>query len=420
MYSSSFIPRPDKDALLAAYKGNKLEQLPTPSFIIDRKNFARNCEKMLANVAALEADFRPHIKTHKTAEGTLLQLRSGPTNTERIVVSTLAEAWGVLPLVEKKIINDIHFSLPVLKSRLGELADLAGRVAHVRLMLDNAEQLDVLAEYAKAHSLSKKWSVFVKIDMGSNRAGLTNDSELFKETIAKFTSSEVAPYVDLYGFYCHAGHSYSADGIELAKTLLFEEITHANKAAEYAIGVNPSWAGNLTISVGATPTAHSSSVTTAHDIQQHVGKLAGKLELHAGCYPCCDLQQVCTGLVALEDVSVGVLAEVVSTYPGRGDKGPGEQLINAGVLALAREFSAVPGHGVVVSPAGYENWGVGRVSQEHGILVPMEDKPTRFLPLGTVIKIVPQHACIAAAQFPFHFVVEDGVVVDIWVSYNHW
>lgn len=420
MYSSSFIPRPDKNSLLAAFKGKKVELLPTPSLIIDRNIFAANCEKMLANAAAMGADFRPHIKTHKTVEGTELQLGSGSLKTDKIVVSTMAEAWGVLPLVEKYIINDIHFSLPVLKSRLGELADLAGMVPHVRLMLDNAEQLNVLAQYSKTHGLSNKWSVFLKIDMGTKRAGLANGSDSLKETIAKFTSGDVAPYVELYGFYCHAGHSYSANGIALAKDLLLEEIAHANRAAEYAIGVNPAWGGNLTISVGATPTAHSSSITTAHDIDQSVGKLAGKLELHAGCYPCCDLQQVSTGLVSLGDVSITVLAEVVSTYPGRGEKGPGEQLVNAGVLALAREFSAVPGHGVVVSPSGFENWSVGRLSQEHGILVPLEDKPTEFLPLGTVVRIVPQHACIAAAQYPFLFAVEDGIVVDVWITYKNW
>ncbi|SGZ50554.1 CIC11C00000002220 [Sungouiella intermedia] len=420
MFPSEFIPVPDKNALLATYKGKKVEDLPTPSLIIDKTIFAENCEKMLANAAALDADFRAHIKTHKTVEGSELQLGSNLLKTDKIVVSTLAEAWGILGLVEKKIVNDIHFSLPVVKSRLSELAALAEKVPYLRLMLDDSQQLDILAQHSKTNNLQKKWSVFVKIDIGTKRAGLVNDSHSLKETIAKFSHKNIAPYVSLYGFYCHAGHSYSADSVASAKQIFLDEISHANKASQYAISVDPSLAGNLVISVGATPTAHSSSVTTIQEINDTVGKLAGKLELHAGCYPCCDLQQVSTGLVSLENVSVSVLAEVVSTYPGRGDKGPGEQLVNAGVLALAREFSAFPGHGRVVSPVGYENWIVGRLSQEHGILVPFEEKPTEFLPLGTMVRIVPQHACIAAAQFPFQFVIENGAVVDVWVSYKYW
>lgn len=422
MHPSQFVLLPDKQALLNAYKGKLVEELPTPSFIVDRAIFTKNCERMLRNAASLDANFRAHIKTHKTAEGTALQLGSGDLKTDKIVVSTLAEAWGILPLIEQGLINDVHFSLPVVKSRLGELADFAEKVPHLRLMLDSVDQLDVLAAYSKDHPETKKWSVFVKIDMGTHRAGLANDSEFLNETLQRLLKhKEITDSVQLYGFYCHAGHSYGADGVDSAKKILLDEILHANKAAQHALSIEPSLTGKLHISVGATPTAHSSSVLTAQDIQLTIGKeLAGNLELHAGCYPCCDLQQVGTGLVSLEDVSVSVLAEVVTTYPGRGDKGPGEQLINAGVIALAREFGPLTGHGRIVSPKGYENWIVGRLSQEHGILVPLEDKPTDFLPLGTIVRVIPQHACITAAAYPWHYVIEDGVVVDVWVPYKYW
>lgn len=422
MFPSQLIPHPDKKALLEAYKGKTIDELPTPSFLIDRPIFTNNCERMLANAKALGANFRAHIKTHKTAEGTVLQLGSGALKTDKIVVSTLAEAWGILPLVEQGKINEIHFSLPVLKSRLGELAALAEKVPKLLLMLDSADQLDVLADFSTTHPQTKKWNVFVKINMGTNRAGLVNGTDRLEDTLHKlFSDKKVASAVEIYGFYCHAGHSYAADGVDPAKQFLLDEIVHANKAAAHAIELNPSLAGKLQISVGATPTAHSSSILTVNEIETAVGGLlAGKLELHAGCYPCCDLQQVSTAMVSLEDVSVSVLAEVVSTYPQRGDKVPGEQLINAGVIALAREFGPLPGHGRIVAPKGYENWIVGRLSQEHGILVPLEDKKTEFVPLGTKVRVVPQHACITAAAYQWHFVVEDGVVVDVWIPYKYW
>lgn len=422
MFPSTFIAHPDKQALLAAYKGKRVEELPTPSFLIDKTIFTDNCERMLANAKAIGADFRAHIKTHKTLEGTALQLGSGELTTDKIVVSTLAEAWGIMPLVEQGKIKEIHFSLPVLKSRLGELADLASKVPKLLLMLDSADQLDVLAEFSKNHPGTKVWNVFVKINMGTNRAGLVNGSAALENLLRKlFSDASVAEFVQIYGFYCHAGHSYGADSIDPAKQFLLDEIKHANTAASFAIEMNPDLAGKLQISVGATPTAHSSSVLTEKDIESTIGgKLLGNLELHARCYPCCDLQQVSTHMVSLEDVSVSVLAEVVSTYPGRGGKEPGEQLINAGVIALAREFGPLPGHGRIVEPKGYENWIVGRLSQEHGILVPLEEKATEFIPLGTKVRVVPQHACITAAAYQWHFVVEDGVVVDVWVPYKYW
>lgn len=403
-----------KAELLEAFKGKKLSELPTPSFIVDRGKFKENCEKMLANADRLNVDFRAHVKTHKTVEGTLLQLGSENIKTKKIVVSTLMEAWGLLPLIEKGLIIDVLFSLPVVKSRLPELADLGARIPNLRLMVDNGEQFEVLAEFSKKHKIQKKWSLFIKVNMGSDRAGFDQNSTL-DEALFDLLQSPAKNYLSLYGFYCHAGHSYASSTEEQARHFLLNEISSGNNACKKALNIDPSL--KLQISVGATPTAHASQSLDISSIDE----LYGKLELHAGNYPFCDLQQVSTHCVGLDQVSCRVLAEVLSSYPQRGSQGPGEQLINAGVIALAREFGSLPGYGKIVSPKGYENWIVGRLSQEHGILTCLQDTETKMIPLGTKIGIVPQHSCITAASYPWYFVVEHGdIVVDIWVPWRGW
>lgn len=414
-YPYKFTPSANKAELLDAYRGKKLAELPTPSFVVDRGTFKQNCEKMLSNANHLKADFRAHVKTHKTVEGTLLQLGSKDLKTKKIVVSTLAEAWSLVPLFDQGLIEDVLFSLPVVKSRLSELAQLSKHVPHLRLMLDNKEQLDVLVDFSKKNNVQKKWSIFIKINMGTNRAGF-EDNPALDQTLHDLLKTSVKDYVTLYGFYCHAGHSYASSTPTQAKSFLLEEIASGNAACKKAIEIDPSL--KLQLSVGATPTAHSSE-----DLEiSSVGKLFGHLELHAGNYPFCDLQQMSTHCVGLEQVSCRVLAEVVSSYPGRGSLPPGEQLINAGVIALAREFGPLPGHGRIYSPKGYENWIVGRLSQEHGILTPLEEnKDTKMIPSGTRVEIVPQHSCITAAAYPWYFIVEgEDVVVDIWVPYRGW
>lgn len=422
MFPTNFTTLPNKQHLLDAYNGTKVSDLPTPSFVLDKSKFTTNCVKMLHNAGQLQADFRAHVKTHKTIEGTRIQVSPQPgLSTDKIVVSTLMEAWNLVPLVEEGLVTDILFSLPVVRSRLDELAALAVKVPNLRLMLDNPEQLDVLAAYSKAlegQSPVPKWSVFIKINMGTNRAGLLNDSQYLSETLARFQDAAVAQAVEIYGFYCHAGHSYASDSPNAAKGFLMEEIRHANMAAKAAKDLYPEL--NLQISVGATPTAHASEILTMDEVTTTVGPLYGKLELHAGNYPCLDLQQVSTGCVTLDDVSCKVVAEVVLSYRERGDKSPGEQLINAGVIALAREFGPLPGHGRIVEPKGYENWIVGRLSQEHGILVPLEEKPTELIPLGTKVLVVPQHSCITAAAYPWYYVVEEDKVIDVWVPFRGW
>lgn len=419
-YPSSFTTLPDKEQILAAFKGKSVDELPTPSVVINGSKFEANSNKMLGNASRLEASFRAHIKTHKTLEGTRLQLGTGSITTDKIVVSTMMEAWHVLPLVKQGLIKDIHFSLPVVKSRLAELADLASQIPSLRIMLDNTEQLTILADFNRANPGTKKWSVFVKINMGTNRAGFLNDSEFLAETLDLALKDETVKLaVDIYGFYCHAGHSYASDTENKAKDMLLEEISAANYAASAAKKIEADL--DLVISVGATPTAHASEILTMAEVESAVGgKLAGALELHAGNYPCCDLQQLSTGCIKEDDISLVLIAEVVSTYVNRGDKGPGEQLINAGVCALAREFGPVIGHGRIAEPKEYNNWVVGRLSQEHGILVALDDD-AKLIPLGTKVKVIPQHSCITANAHPWFYIVDDeDKVVDIWVPARGW
>ncbi|ANZ74570.1 BA75_00187T0 [Komagataella pastoris] len=409
----------EKHALSKQYLGKKVADLPTPSYLVERSKFQRNCERMLCSARRLNAPFRAHIKTHKTLEGTSLQLgvnTDSEYKTDRIVISTLQEGWGILPLVKQGLISDVHYSLPVVKSRLAELELYSFEVPHLRLMVDDIGQLEMLVQYSKEESkLAIRWSVFVKIDMGTKRAGLTYDSQELKDLLDQLLNSEAKDYVSLYGFYCHAGHSYGSGDKAEATNFLLQEIENANNAARVAKKIDDTL--QLVLSVGATPTAHASAEWEAPDL----GQLAGVLELHAGNYPCCDLQQVATNCVTLDDVSAYVLAEVVSHYLNRNNKTPGEQLINAGVIALAREFSSIPGHGVIVDPSTYGDWIVGKLSQEHGILFPSEEGSNcEFIPLGTKIKIVPQHNCIAAAAFPWYFVIEEDTVVDIWVPFHGW
>lgn len=120
--------------------------------------------------------------------------------------------------------------------------------------------------------------------MGTDRAGFSDDFTL-KETLCDLLKSPLKDYVSLYGFYCHAGHSYASSTEEQAKSYLLNEITSGNAACKKALEVDPSL--KLQLSVGATPTAHASEMLKVSSL----GKLYGRLELHAGNYPFCDLQQ---------------------------------------------------------------------------------------------------------------------------------
>jgi D-serine deaminase-like pyridoxal phosphate-dependent protein len=111
-----------------------------------------------------------------------------------------------------------------------------------------------------------------------------------------------------------------------------------------------------------------------------------------------------------------VLATVVGSYSERG-----EAIIDAGALAMSKDVG--PDH---LDP----NFGYGIVcdlelrplparlvalSQEHGKI--RMDSP---LPVGTRVRIVPNHSCLTAAMYDRYHVVDGDAIVDEWQPVRGW
>jgi D-serine deaminase-like pyridoxal phosphate-dependent protein len=108
-----------------------------------------------------------------------------------------------------------------------------------------------------------------------------------------------------------------------------------------------------------------------------------------------DLQQLSTGMIDKSHIAQRVSATVVSYYPGRGEGGTDEALVDAGAIAFSKDTGPSGGYGEVLG----RNWRLGRISQEHGILTSTsdKDKSSENLQVGSIVEIVGQHACLIAA-----------------------
>ncbi|EJS43798.1 YGL196W [Saccharomyces arboricola H-6] len=425
--------------ILSQYKGCSIKDLPTPNFIINEEKFDRNCTAMLNNVETLSQQcgvpikFRAHVKTHKTVKGTLKQLGHGlplATRTTRaILVSTLKEAVELLDHQDSgclDYINDISYSLPCcVPEFIPLLSNLSRRVDNLQVFVDNIEHLENLRKFGRPAS-GKKWSIFIKVDMGTNRAGLAFDSSDFLNLLKFLSSPGTKEIIEPYGFYAHAGHSYSSATIYDTQNLLIEEIKAVNCAAKVLCSMDPTIdASGLTLSVGATPTSNSLKLDNKSTLVKLITtELIGNLEIHCGNYCMYDLQQVATGCVQDCELSGFVLGTVLSSYPSRG-----ELLSNTGVMSLTRESSSIKGFGncvdlqqVLGSEEFSRDWYVARISQEHGILKPRRKwEDTSPLKLGTKFAVLPQHVCITMGQFPYYFVANSqGIVTDVWVPFQKW
>ncbi|KAF5313039.1 hypothetical protein D9619_003555 [Psilocybe cf. subviscida] len=419
---------PSKDRLLDAFKGKSLDELRTPAFIIDRNVFAQNCANMHSKAREWGVTFRAHLKTHKTAEGATLQLRSTENQTHAVVVSTMMEAWEVVRagLVANGTVNDILYGMPVAVNKVDDLASLRRELeAHggaVKLLVDHPDQVKFLEKYESSRETPKRWLAFVKINGGQNRAGVYPDSPALTELVKVILAS---PAVTLHGFYGHAGNSYASTSLSEASAFLSGEVQCVNIAAKSALDLlksgfpEASVSKPFVLSVGSTPTAHAASAEAKKLLSE---VLHGALELHAGNYPMLDLQQQHTSLIDHARIAQRVRATVVSYYPGRGADGRDEALVDAGAIAFSKDTGPFKVFGEVIG----RPWTLSRISQEHGVLVcneaPGTNKP---LELGTVVEIIGQHACLIAAAYPWYYIVDSGVedgkkVVDIWVPWKGW
>jgi D-serine deaminase-like pyridoxal phosphate-dependent protein len=271
------------------------------------------------------------------------------------------------------------------------------------------------------------------LQSATRRAGLKPSSAGFSALLSAIISSSA---ISIFGFYCHSGHAYVSTSLPQAGDFLTGEVRTVNEAAGKALELisslpNASLSHHqqpFTLSIGSTPTAHAAS---AAETQERLAKvLNGKLELHAGNYPFLDLQQVHTSLADIDSVAYRILSTVISKYPGRGADGvEDEAMCDAGGIAMAKDQGPIPGYGWVTTK-GCEEWMLGRLSQEHGILTKKSGKwqvdgKGGELRLGQVIEIVGQHSCMTAAAYPWYYVVDskegDGkTVVDVWVPWKGW
>ncbi|KAL4976045.1 putative serine dehydratase domain-containing protein [Aspergillus desertorum] len=390
-----------------SYIGKPVTELPTPALVLSKPIIERNINQLLQDVEKLGIAFRPHVKTLKSLEVTRMMLGNGQHR--RIVASTLPEIEGVIPLAKEGVLDECLYSMPIYPTVLPRLLEIS-KSLRILLMIDNEQHIDVLEKFTGS---TAPWPVFIKIDVGTRRAGIVNSSSALPALVKRVEESSA---VELYGLYCHAGHSYACRTEESAVGVLKEEVEGVVTASKH-LGTGR----KVVVSVGSTPTAH-----VVRELREVLPE-GLELELHAGNYPCNDLQQVSTGLVPHTAQSVRVLAEVCSVYPERN-----EALVNAGTIALSKETSEFPGYGRATDRP---QWAVVRTSQEHGILglspAPAlsllgvhevkDEKAADVFKVGDKVLLYCQHACITATAYPVYYVVdEEDVVREAWVPWKGW
>jgi D-serine deaminase-like pyridoxal phosphate-dependent protein len=373
-----------------------LDQISTPAALVELSALRGNIARMQERMNALGVALRPHVKTAKSLPIAALQMEAGARG---ITVSTLKEAEQFFAAG----ITDILYAVGMPPSKLRQAASLVQRGCALKIIADNPDSARAIAQFCSENSV--KLPTLIEIDTDGHRAGVLPESEELLG-IGRILHSDGV----LHGVRTHAGGSYACSTPEALAAFAEQERSRCVRAAQR---LREAGLPCDCVSVGSTPTALSAT------------QLAGVTEVRAGVYVFFDLVMQNIGVCSNSDIALSVLTTVIGHQ-----KDKGWALVDAGWMAMSRDRGTQRqacdfGYGQVCDAQGQAlaGWIMESANQEHGILAHRAGAAldvAQLLPVGTLLRIQPNHACATSAQFPEYQMLEAGEVKAIWPRFYGW
>jgi D-serine deaminase-like pyridoxal phosphate-dependent protein len=378
---------------------HSLSTLDTPAALIDQARMERNIARMQQHMDTLGVRLRPHVKTSKSLPVAAAQGAAGASG---ITVSTLREAEQFFAAGT----TDILYAVGMAPHRLPQALDLRRRGCDLKLIVDNVAAAEAIAAFGSDHG--EAFEVWIEIDTDGHRSGVAAGDDALLLAIGHALHGGG---MHLGGVLTHAGSSYELDTPEALQALAERERAGCVQAAGT---LRAAGLPCPVVSVGSTPTALAAQ------------RLDGVTEVRAGVYVFFDLVMRNIGVCSEDDIALSVLATVIGH---QADKG--WAIVDAGWMAMSRDRGTARqrqdfGYGQACDLQGQvlPGWVLTGANQEHGILARADgqaeaDIAARF-PLGTRLRILPNHACATGAQFPAYHALDADGVVQPWPRLHGW
>jgi D-serine deaminase-like pyridoxal phosphate-dependent protein len=247
----------------------------------------------------------------------------------------------------------------------------------------------------------------VEVDSDSHRAGVKADEAKLTDIGGVLHHGGAA----LKGVMTHAGSSYDLDTPEALRRLAEQERSECVRAAQR---LRAAGLPCPEVSVGSTPTALSAMT------------LDGVTEVRAGVYVLFDLVMANVGVCTPQEIALSVLTTVIGHQAEKG-----WAIVDAGWMAMSRDRGTQGQkldfcYGLVCDVDGKTIDGLllTGANQEHGIVSRGDggverDIVERF-PVGTLLRILPNHACATGAQFPYYHAIGAQGGLQTWRRFDGW
>ena len=335
-----------------------------PTLILDEVKCRANIKAMVEKTKDLGIAYRPHFKTHQSAEVGQWFKDYG---IDKIAVSSV-------PMAQYFADNgwtDITIAFPYVKQQVETLAHLASRVT-LNLVVSSVENAEALIK-----TISHDVNVLIEIDSGQGRTGFQPyDLDGIEEVVAKLNTSK---YLTFTGFLTHAGHSYNTPAKEI-------EALNLETISRFVLLRNQY--PNAILSYGDTPTTVMAS------------KFMGVDEFRPGNNAFFDMQQASNGICTPHQIAVGLACPIVARYPERN-----LIAIWGGAVHLSKDFytemSGNKSFGAICKLHNDGTWSqpieglyLESVSQEHGMVRASSIKAMETLKEDDSLVVLPAHSCL--------------------------
>lgn len=374
----------------------RLQSLNTPAALIDIERMNRNIERMQKRMNALGVRFRPHVKTTKCKQVVKAQLDAGAKG---ITVSTLKEAEQFFATG----IRDIVYAVGMAPTKLTQALALRRQGCDLKIIADSVACAEAIVAFGREHE--ERFEVWIEIDVDGHRSGIAPDDDTLLAVGKTLANGGM-----LGGVLAHAGSSYDYDTRGELVRIAEQERSGCVRAAERlrAAGLPCD-----VVSIGSTPTALS-----AEDLE-------GVTEVRAGVYVMFDLFMHNVGVNDTSEIALSVLTTVIGHQTEKG-----WAIVDAGWMAMSRDRGTQGqkrdfGYGLVCLENGevLGEYVMSGANQEHGIIAragtPDHQIEKRF-PIGTRLRILPNHACATGAQHPAYQAVGRDDTVETWPRFYGW
>jgi len=360
-----------------------IQQVEKPTLILDKQRVLRNIDRMVDKAQGNGVLFRPHFKTHQSAE-------IGEWFRERGVEAITVSSVDMAEYFIDHEWQDVTIAFPVNLRQIGRINELSKRSA-IGTLVESESVVQLLDK-----EINGMLSIWLKIDAGYHRTGIPwNDDLAIAQVVSAVRRSK---NLQLRGILTHAGHTYrssSTDNIRAIYSQVHDRMVQVKQKLNRT-------SIEVAISVGDTP---------ACSIVDDYGEVD---EIRPGNFVFYDLSQYSFGSCQAEDIAAAVACPVVAKHSDRG-----QIVIYGGAIHLSKE--TMPGttsqniYGRIASSEA-KHWSltderneVISLSQEHGIVQATESLFNQ-IEVGDILLVLPVHSCLTANLLGRYLTLEGDII----------